>query len=164
MILLVVTSYEILFTLRSIILIILSCVALHSTAQYDVHTATTKHMVDSINRLLDRAVVHKQLAKLQRHYASDFVFTHSTGHVDSKSSWIKSTMDTSVHFISREHDSVYVELHKDIAIVAGTLTVHRRTKAKDTGYALRYIRVFVYLDSRWQLLSHISTKEWELNS
>ena len=150
--------------MRSIILAVLLCAALQSAAQYNVDTATVKHMVDSINRLLDRAVVHKQLDRLQRHYASDFVFTHSTGHVDSKSSWIKSAMDTSVHFISREHDSVYVELHKDIAIVAGTLTVHRRTKAKDTGYALRYIRVFIYRNNRWQLISHISTKEWELNS
>lgn len=150
--------------MRSIILILLSCVALHSSAQYNIHTATAKQRVDSINRLLDRAVVNKQLDRLQRHYATDFIFTHSTGHVDSKSSWIKSVMDTSVHFISREHDSVYVELHKDIAIVAGTLTVHRRTKAKDTAYALRYIRVFIYRDSRWQLISHISTNEWELNS
>ena len=133
--------------MKSIILIILSCAALHSTAQYDAHAATAKHIVDSINRLLDRAVVNKQIDKLQRHYADDFVFTHSTGHVDSKSSWIKSVMDTSVHFISREHDSVYVELHNDIAIVAGTLTVHRRTKAKDTAYSLHYMPVFVYRHS-----------------
>lgn len=150
--------------MRSIILILLSCAALHSTAQYDIHTTTVKHRVDSINRLLGRAFVHKQLDGLQRHYASDFVFTHSTGHVDSKSSWIKSAMDTSVHFISREHDSVYVELHNNIAIVAGTLTAHRHTKAKDTPYALRYIRVFIYRHNRWQLLSYISTNECKLNS
>ncbi len=127
-----------------------------------IDSAFQRHLVDSINRLLDHAVVNKQIATLNKHYAEDFVFTHSTGLVDSKYSWIKNVQDTTTHFISREHDSTVVELHKDLAIVSGTLTVQRRVKDKVAGYVLRYIRVFVYRQKNWQLLSHRSTAEWEL--
>ncbi len=34
-----------------------------------------KNLIDSINRLIDRAVVQKQMVLLQKLYADDFVFT-----------------------------------------------------------------------------------------
>lgn len=118
--------------------------------------------VDSINRLLDNAVVNKQAPVLQKHYAEDFIFTHSTGQVDTKQSWVKFVLGQGAHYLSRRHDSVFVELHKEVALAKGRLTVHRKEKEKTSAYALRYIRVYIYRANRWQLLSHHSTHEWPL--
>lgn len=140
-------------------LVLLLWCAHTASAQRPTNVAV-KRGIDSINRLLDQAVVSKNIAVLQRHYGDDFVFTHGTGQVDSKRSWIKNVADTSVHFLSREHDSTVVELHKDIAIISGKLTVQREMPTAKTVYALRYVRVFVQRQKIWQMISHRTTAEW----
>src|SRR5690606_32115448 len=81
-------------------------------------------LVEDVNQRIDRAVVAKDMKFLSAHYGDDFVFTHGTGLVDSKKIWLES-IRKSKGYASREHDSVVVELHKDIAIVFGKLTVGR---------------------------------------
>jgi hypothetical protein len=125
-------------------------------------TTVIKQHIDSINRLLDRSVVAKQKAILQKHYAADFVFTHGTGLIDSKASWVTNIMDTGVHYISREHDSTLVELHNNVAIVTGTLTVQRKRPQSISIYALRYVRVYALRNKIWQLISHRTTAEWHI--
>jgi ketosteroid isomerase-like protein len=140
-------------------LVILLITSFTAAAQRPTNVAV-KRGIDSVNRLLDHAVVSKNIAVLQKHYGDDFVFTHGTGQVDSKRSWIKNVADTSVRFLSREHDSTEVELHKDIAIISGKLTVERQTGAAKTMYALRYVRVFAQREKIWQMISHRTTAEW----
>ena len=123
--------------------------------------AGKKHLL-RLNKLLDQAVVDKNAAFLQKHYAEDFYFKHGTGLIDSKKSWMKNVLDTTAAFHSRSHDSVFVEWHRNVAILAGTLTVKRRVQTMLRGYALRYIRVYAYRKKVWQLLSHRTTQEWHL--
>lgn len=119
-----------------------------------------KREVDSVNRMIDQAVVIKNMLFLEQHYAPDFVFTHGTGLIDSKKSWLKNVADTSVNYFSRQHDSTLVELHGDIAIVTGTLTVKRQMPDKLNTYAVRYVRVFVNRNRMWQMISHRTTLQW----
>jgi hypothetical protein len=123
--------------------------------------AAKKHLL-RLNRLLDQAVVDKNAAFLQKHYAEDFYFKHGTGLIDSKRSWMKNVLDTAAAFHSRSHDSVFVEWHGNVAVLAGTLTVKRRAGTKLRGYGLRYIRVYGYRKKVWQLLSHRTIQEWHL--
>jgi ketosteroid isomerase-like protein len=122
-------------------------------------TSQTKMIVDSINRALDHAVVQKRISFLEKHYADDFRFFHATGMIDSKKSWIDQVKGNLMR--SREHDSTSVELHQDLAIVTGILTVRFPPQANRKDYAVRYIRVYAYRQNRWQLVSHHSTGEWE---
>ena len=120
----------------------------------------TMRLVDSINRQIDQAVIDKDIDYLEKHYTDDFVFTHGTGKVDSKESWLKGVMDTSTHYILRKHDSTSVELHNKISIVRGKLSVQRQSDKNITSYSLKYVRVYVFRQKRWQLLSHYTTMEW----
>jgi ketosteroid isomerase-like protein len=123
--------------------------------------STLTKFIDETNRKIDRAVVAKDMKFLDQHYGEDFVFTHGTGLIDSKNSWMES-IKKSKGYASREHDSTVVELHNDIAIVAGKLTVGRLEPAKDgtTKYSLRYVRVFALRKKTWQMISHRTTSEW----
>jgi len=124
-------------------------------------TTEIKKLVDSINRELDRAYVKKDISFLQKHYAQDFYFLHATGMVDSKTSWIgKLKNQDSPPLLSREHDSTVVELHNDIAIVTGKLTVLFQPQANRDGYGISYIRVYALRNKVWQLISHHSTGQW----
>lgn len=125
-------------------------------------TTVTKTFLLNLNQGIDNAVVTKEAAFLQKHYAPDFYFLHSTGAIDSKESWIKNVLKPTSQYLSRQHDSVQVELHGDVAVVAGSLTVKRPKDKNITGYILRYIRVYAYRQKVWQLLSHRSTYEWHL--
>src|SRR5688500_5222114 len=139
---------------------ILVCQASHHAWAQTSDPAVIK-LVDDLNRKIDKAVVAKDIQILEQHYGDDFVFTHGTGLVDSKKSWIEA-IKKSKGYVSREHDSTNVELHGDIAIVNGKLTVGRIEPAKDgtTKYSLRYVRVFALRKKNWQMISHRTTSEW----
>jgi ketosteroid isomerase-like protein len=122
----------------------------------------TKKLVDDTNRIIDRAVVKQDVATMQKYFGDDFYFKHSTGQIDSKESWVTSikNLKEGNRFTSREHDSTEVELHGDVAIVAGKLSVAREAQPQVRKYYLTYIRVFALRNKTWQLISHRSTKEW----
>lgn len=145
-------------SMLKILVLLISC-------ELAVHTeAEISKSVDEVNRALDRAVVQKDIVMLNKHYGEDFVFTHGTGQIDSKKTWVNhiQTMKAPDRFASREHDSTQVELHGDIAIVTGKLSVVRETKDETRKYALWYVRVFALRKKVWQLISHRTTKEWHL--
>ena len=150
--------------MRSIFLSCVLFVSIDNFAQVKnnfADTTATKKIIDSINRALDRAYVKKDIPFLKKHYAEDFYFLHATGMVDSKSSWIgKLEGPNSQLLLSREHDSTLVELHDNVAIVTGILTVLFVPAANRDGYAIRYIRVYALRNKVWQLISHHSTAQW----
>jgi ketosteroid isomerase-like protein len=147
-----------------LIFVLLVQAHLPAIAQTTSKDSTLIKFIDETNRKIDRAVVAKDLKFLDQHYGEDFVFTHGTGLIDSKNSWIES-IRKSKGYASREHDSTVVELHNDIAIATGKLTVGRLEPAKDgtTKYSLRYVRVFALRKKTWQMISHRTTSEWHHN-
>ncbi len=148
--------------MKPFLIIIFFCFFIVGAKAQTVKIISLQTLIDSVNRFIDRSVVQKKITLLKKYYADDFVFTHGTGLVDSKTSWIKNVSDTAVHYISREHDSTNVELHKDVAIVTGILSVRRQMPAKINAYALRYVRVFAFRQNQWQMISHRTTSEWHL--
>jgi ketosteroid isomerase-like protein len=137
------------------VILLFSCEFVY--AQSDEETQA----IDDLNRQLDKSVVEKEIPILEKHYGDDFVFTHSDGPVDSKESWIKSIIHA--HYLSREHDSTKVELHGDIAIVTGKLSVEQKAKhGQQPAFAVKYVRVFARRNDIWQLICHRSVTEMEL--
>ena len=122
--------------------------------------AEVQKTVDNINRSIDEAVVNKDVNKLKQLYADDFVFTHGTGYVEGKNSWIKDVENPTKKFTSRVHDSTLVELHENVAIVTGSLAITRSDADKLVRYGIRYVRVFALRNKSWQLISHRTVKEW----
>jgi ketosteroid isomerase-like protein len=112
------------------------------------------------NAQIDEGVVKKDIKKLEQLYAADFVFTHGTGFVEGKSSWLKNIQNQDMRFVSRQQDSTKAEMHGDVAILIGRLDIVREQKQQITKYGLWYVRVFVRKSNRWQLISHRTTKEW----
>lgn len=143
-------------------LLVMLVVGIPCSAQ-EIEKADTgiTNFLEDLNQRIDRAVVAKDLKFLSNHYANDFVFTHGTGLIDSKESWLQ-TIRKSKGYVSREHDSVVVEMHKNLAILSGTLTVGRLQPASDgtSKYSLRYVRVYALRKKTWQMISHRTTSEW----
>ena len=117
--------------------------------------------MDSINREVDRAVVKKNVAYMQQHFSNDFKFTHGTGMIDNKESWIGKAQASKVPYLSREHDSTNVEIHTDVAIVTGILNVVLPPGGRRYGYGIRYERVYRLSKNVWQMISHRTFAEWD---
>ncbi|MDZ4808173.1 MAG: nuclear transport factor 2 family protein [Bacteroidota bacterium] len=112
----------------------------------------------ALNQQIDNHVVAQDTIALDELYAADFVFSHGSGKIEGKKGWFTSVAKGS--FISRQHDSVTAELHPNLAILRGKLSVHKKAKEKTDRYYLYYIRVYAYRDKRWQMISHITTSEY----
>jgi ketosteroid isomerase-like protein len=112
------------------------------------------------NRLADEGVMAKDIPSLQKIYADDFVFTHGTGLVDGKESWLKTVASPEGTWTQRKQDSTAVEMHGDVAIVTGSVSIVREVGQTRSSYGIRYVRVFVYRQKRWQMISHRTTREW----
>ena len=116
--------------------------------------------LDELNRFIDHAVVKKDKAALDTLYADDFMFTHGTGHIDSKTSWITVVTSEKAHYLSREHDSTIVEVHGNIAMIYGKLTIIAANGDAKNKYAIKYVRVFLLNHGRWQMISHRTVEQW----
>ena len=110
---------------------------------------------DSILRSLDAriegAVVHGDLAALDTLYAEDLNFAHFTGTVDGKTAWLRQAQARA--FKQRSVDSVTVDRHGDVALTSGRLAVEAAQGAR---YVLRFVRLYVRRQGRWQLVAHRS--------
>ncbi|MET0465085.1 MAG: nuclear transport factor 2 family protein [Chitinophagaceae bacterium] len=111
----------------------------------------------ALNQHIDDLVVKRDVKLLQDLYADDFVFSHGSGKVEGKDSWLK-TVGKAV-YPSRQHDSVKVELHPGVAVVKGKMDIRRNDKDKVAVYHLRYIRVYALRGKQWQMISHSTTEE-----
>jgi ketosteroid isomerase-like protein len=124
------------------------------------HAQPDRESLLSINAQLDEAVVKKNIAVLEKYYADDFVFTHGTGFVEGKASWIKNVANPNTNFVSRTQDSTTVELHDDVALVIGKIEITRKDKDKNVYYGIWYIRVYRKKSDLSQMISHRTTREW----
>lgn len=110
-----------------------------------------------LNPQIDNYVVKQNVNALDSLYANDFVFSHGSGKVEGKESWLKSVAKNT--YPSRQHDSVKVEIHPAVAIVKGNMFIQRVDKDKTAIYRLKYIRVYALRNKRWQMISHNTTQE-----
>ena len=110
-----------------------------------------------LNQQIDDYVVQQKVTELGSLYADDFVFSHGSGKVEGKASWLQSVARTT--YPSRQHDSVKVELHPGVAVVKGNMSIRRNDKQKVAVYHLKYIRVYALRNRQWQMISHSTTAE-----
>lgn len=121
-------------------------------------TPPDSSLIISLNQQIDDDVVQQNIVDLEKLYAADFVFSHGSGKIEGKQSWFKSVAKGS--FIQRKHDSVTVELHNQLAIVRGKLSVQKKGVDKPSRYHLKYVRVYAYRNKQWQMISHITVSEY----
>lgn len=138
------------------LLLTVLCLCISGIAQKKP-TAVSAHL-KKLTQQVDDAVVRQDTNFLKKTYADDFVFSHGSGRVEGREGWIRSVAKGG--FTMRQHDSITVELHRDIAIVKGNLHVKKQGKEKLDSYHLKYIKVYALRKGNWQMISHSTTSEY----
>ncbi len=124
---------------------------------FDSLNAQPEENLLRFEKSIDEAVVHANTEYLTTVYAYDFRFKHGTGVVDNKTTWLADVTKNKGKFLSRELTEVEVELHDDVGITHGKLTVTR----VDVTYSLRYVRVYRMNKEKgqWQMIMHRTVQE-----
>lgn len=139
------------------VLLILTAISL---PQQVLATGNEAAQLVAIEEAMAMAVVEMDFATLDKVYADDFVFSHSTGVVETKDDWFAFLRDNENFYTFRSVDHVKVELHGNIAVTDGR--IHIKTRSNDPGrreFTVWYIRIFERRNGNWKLVSHRSIRE-----
>jgi hypothetical protein len=117
--------------------------------------------VIAFERTMEAAVVRGDVAFLDRICAPDFSFTHGDGwttgkpplRVEDRAQWLASV--GKAPYLSRDLDSVQVEMHGDIAITYGRYVARNKAAAPGRGeFSVWFERVYARRSGQWQYVSH----------
>ena len=123
--------------------------------------------IAALERRIEDAVVRRDAAFLDSAYAPTFRFKHSTGDVETREQRLVSlrapvAANAPGRTMSREVDSLEVEVHGDVALTTGRIHVVRAGgEARWRNYTVRYARIYTRTGAsgRWQLVTHHSTSD-----
>jgi uncharacterized protein DUF4440 len=154
--------------LRSVLLVLTFCpLAAEAQVPGQRPTADPSQSHDSatiagLEQRIEAAVVRRDAALLDSVYASTFRFTHSTGNVQTRAQLLASLRapqapDAPGRTISRDIDSVEVDVHGNVALTTGRIHVVRQRG----DYTIRYARIYARSATAapWMLITHHSTGE-----
>lgn len=112
-----------------------------------------------IEKEIAAAVVASDIEYLDKILVDDFRFTHSTGDIDTKASWMEKLSENN-NYTERNIETIEVELHGQVALTTGR--IHVKTTSSNPRwkeYSISYIRLYEKREGHWRLLSHRSTGE-----
>lgn len=114
----------------------------------------------AIELRIESATMRRDVAYLDSVYAPSFRFKHSTGSLEERAPRLAGLRTGTARVFARDLDSLDVEVHGDIALTTGRIHVRQESAdPKWAEYTVRYARVYVRREGRWQLLTHHSTGE-----
>ena len=114
----------------------------------------------ALEKRIEEAVLHADVAFLAGVIADDFTYTHGDGWttggeilgVDTREEWLASLAG---RYSMREVDSQQVEMHGDVAITMGRLRARSGgPAAEQRRFSFWYVRVYAQRDGEWKYLSH----------
>jgi ketosteroid isomerase-like protein len=104
------------------------------------------------------ALVHSDVATLEKLYADGIVYTHSNGKVDSKTSYINAIKSGSTKYESMKRDDIKVNVYGTTALVTCHWQVKVGAPGNPSTLNARYLHVYVEQPDGWKLVAHESTR------
>lgn len=103
------------------------------------------------------AQIGKDADELATLLSDDLQYTHSTGSIDTKSSYMASILENVVDYQSSDRSDTAVTLVSNAAVVTGRATVDVVARGNQVQLNLSYTVVWLEGDNGWQLLTWHST-------
>ena len=105
-----------------------------------------------------RAIVDADVEALDRILATDLVYTHSHGGVDSKADFLQSLASGAVDYLELTASEPLVRVYQATAVVNGDVDLRVEAGGQQHQLSMRFTEVYVYDDKRWQLVAWQSTQ------
>jgi ketosteroid isomerase-like protein len=121
-----------------------------------MNAQTVEQEIQSLEDRRYRAMVESDAKTLAELLADELVYTHSTGAVDTKASYIESIRTRSPY---RKVDRLQeaIQLYGDTAIITGHAHLHVETGGAQRILDLRHLNVWVKRPAGWQMVAWEAT-------
>lgn len=110
---------------------------------------TVDDEIKSLEEARNQAVLHGDVAALDRMTSDDYTFITLRGELRTKSDILKGFASGSFHYESRQISDLKVRVHGDTAIVTGRSVQKGTENGKDYSGDYRFTRVYARENGRW---------------
>lgn len=117
-----------------------------------------KQAVEQAERGWAKAVVAGDLAGLEKIFADDLIYTHSSGVTDNKTDYIGKLRSGQMKYLSVDYESINVKVYANTAIVHSKARIKAQTATGSVDSNLVMLHVWMKNKGAWQLFAHESTK------
>ena len=107
------------------------------------------------------AILHADTAALERLLSDDLTYTHSTGRVDSKTSFIRSIQSGDLTYVAIQPDELRVRVYGDAAVLTGRSAMKvksPRLQNQTLDLDVRFLIVYAKQDGHWRQVAWQSTR------
>lgn len=104
------------------------------------------------------AMVRKDAAFLNQVLADDLVYTHSSGNVDTKTSFIDSVTSGRLTYEAAVPESLEVRFFGEVAVLTGTAQIRVRVQGKPLELRVRFTDVYVRRQDNWLMVVWQATR------
>ncbi len=112
----------------------------------------------AIERQRFAAQVRKDIAFLNRVLGDDLIYTHSSGTVDTKASFIESIASGRLDYREATPERLDARLFGDVAVLTGMARIRVQVKDHMLALNIRFLDVYVKRPSGWQMVAWQATK------
>jgi ketosteroid isomerase-like protein len=141
-------------------LIIAGCAALGAGAQ--TGTSAAGKEVLAVEQARTTALVHADVAALDRIMADDATYVHASGRVDTKASYLHAILTGELHYLVMNPMQLNVRVSGNTAVVDGEYAVKAvdpTVQAAPLELDIFVLTVYERRDGRWQQIAYQSTRD-----
>lgn len=120
--------------------------------------ATTEQQILEAEKSWANAVMTGDFAKVDALLTPDIIYAHSTGIIDTKSSYMEKLRSGKQKYDGIEHKSTTVRVHGDSVVTHSQMRMHGTNAAGKFDDKVMMMHVWVKSGGKWLLAAHQTTK------
>jgi len=136
---------------RSIVLAMIGCLA--SAASLTAQAATVEDSVRAAEQARGQALLKADTVALSRLVAEEFVEVSRLGQIRTRADNIRDIASGDLKLTAVRYDSLVVRIYGDVALLRGIADNTGSFRGFPFSGKIRYTRVFVRRDGRWQAVA-----------
>lgn len=141
---------------RFLLLVIVLCVV--SPAAWAQKAGATEQAILKLEQAWEDALVKNDFPALDKLYADNLIYTHSSGVVDNKTTYIDNLKAGNTKYLSLKRDDIKVTVYGNTAVVTCHWLIKLLSKGNPVEVNARYLHVYVKQKAGWQMVAHQATR------
>lgn len=129
-----------------------------ASAQAQKAASATEQAILKLEQEWEDALLKSDAAALERLYADKMNYTHSSGTVDDKATYVGNIKSGATKYESMKRDEIKVYVYGNAATVHCHWQVNSISKGNKIATNARLLHVYVKQNGRWQMVNHQATR------
>jgi ketosteroid isomerase-like protein len=133
-------------------------IAIESLSSQEKPASQVEQAILKLEQAWEDALIKSDVAALDRIYADSLIYTHSSGSVDDKATYIGNIKSGVAKYESMKRDDIKVSVYDDTALVNCHWQVNAIARGNKITTDARYLHVYVKQKGRWRMVAHQATR------